>query len=83
MGDTAGWQWRRRRRRPVGDRGHGAGGVRRARGPSGHDTVAERHHRCTARDDRRVPPAGQARSVVAPRRHQLVPGTGRPALRGR
>jgi len=83
VGDTAGGRRRRRRRRTVGDRGHGAGGVRGARGPSGHGAAAERHHRGAAGDDRRVPPAGQAGPVVAPRRHQLVPGTGRPALRGR
>lgn len=83
MGDTARRRRRQRRSRAVGDRCHRAGGVRGARRPSGHGAAAERHHGGPSGDDRRVPPTGQADPVAAPRRRQPVPGTGRPALRGR
>jgi len=83
VGDTTRGRRRRRRRRIVGDRGHRASGVRCARRPSGHGAAAERHHGGATGNDRRVPPAGQADPVAAPRRRQPVPGTGRPTLRGR
>lgn len=72
-----------RRRGAVHNGGHGAGGVLGARRPSGHDTVAERHHGGAAGADRCVPPTGKTDPAAAARRCEPVPGAGRAALRGR
>lgn len=74
---------RGRRRGAVCDGGYCARGVRGARRPRGYGAAAKRNNGGATGDDRRVPPAGQTCPVAAPRRRQLVPGTGCAALRGR